>query len=125
MFNWAEYLLLAKELAEDNSEAKKRSAISRAYYAAFHIAAQYLVDNDCDFYLTKTREDHDKIWSTLKSPVPGKKRQESAAGEHGIRLKEMRRKADYEDTIQNVEKTTELAIRRSENLIRSLQSLTK
>jgi uncharacterized protein (UPF0332 family) len=47
MFNWQEYHILASNLLAqaDNSEQKEavlRSAVSRAYYAAFHAASDYL-----------------------------------------------------------------------------------
>jgi hypothetical protein len=34
-FRWEEYLVLAKELSQKGGEAATRSAISRAYYAAY------------------------------------------------------------------------------------------
>ena len=52
-FDWDDYLRLAERLAEDASktgeeEAHLRSAVSRAYYAAFHKAEAHLrnVEND-------------------------------------------------------------------------------
>ena len=52
-FNWAEYLHLAEELTEIASsiageEACLRSTISRAYYAAFIRARNYLRHQDLD-----------------------------------------------------------------------------
>lgn len=46
-FDWQHYLDLAKELltkpaGSSNVEARLRSAISRAYYTAYHIAQDYL-----------------------------------------------------------------------------------
>lgn len=45
MFDWEEYLQLAEDLHEQEEdtpqEAEDRSAISRAYYAAFHDALQH------------------------------------------------------------------------------------
>jgi uncharacterized protein (UPF0332 family) len=47
MFDWSDYLDLANELAGDiasqtTEEAKLRSSVSRAYYAAFCKARNYL-----------------------------------------------------------------------------------
>lgn len=47
MFDWQEYHLLASDLLlkadnSDQKEAALRSAVSRAYYAAFHAAEDYL-----------------------------------------------------------------------------------
>ena len=52
-FDWSEYLNIARELAGQatasfSAEAKKRSAISRAYYAAFCSARNHLRDRDND-----------------------------------------------------------------------------
>ena len=41
MFNWNCYLVCAKRLAASDDEADLRSAISRAYYAAFHTAMEF------------------------------------------------------------------------------------
>jgi hypothetical protein len=37
-FDWNAYFVLAEELAKRDDEASKRTAISRAYYSAFHDA---------------------------------------------------------------------------------------
>ena len=47
-FNWEEYLILAEELMGQQSkpacsEAKARCSLSRAYYAAYSVAFDYLV----------------------------------------------------------------------------------
>jgi len=49
-FDWADYLTLAQELADQaassqSTEAKLRSAISRAYYAAFCKESNHLRTN--------------------------------------------------------------------------------
>jgi uncharacterized protein (UPF0332 family) len=36
--NWRDFLALAARLAGDATEADWRTAVSRAYYAAFHVA---------------------------------------------------------------------------------------
>lgn len=50
-FDWADYLSLAEELAQKpndmpNKEAATRAAISRAYYAAFKKAEEFVVRRD-------------------------------------------------------------------------------
>lgn len=52
-FDWNSYLLLAKELKNQTTgqvasveiEAKQRSAVSRAYYCAYHLAEDFAVTN--------------------------------------------------------------------------------
>ena len=50
-FDWSQYLLVAKELAGQGTilssqEARLRTAVSRAYYAAFCKASNHLRDKD-------------------------------------------------------------------------------
>jgi len=42
--NWRDFLSLAAQLAGDMAEADWRTAVSRAYYAAFHVARRLLAD---------------------------------------------------------------------------------
>jgi len=61
-FDWSEYLSVAQELASGantsaNKEAKLRSAISRAYYAAFILARSYLRDRE-ELLILRTNDAH-------------------------------------------------------------------
>ena len=61
-FDWVDFLTLADALVHDpNSpgpeEASLRSAISRAYYAAFHVARNFGRDRG-EFTPTETGQDH-------------------------------------------------------------------
>ena len=42
--NWREFLSLAARLASGGAEADWRTAVSRAYYAAFHVARRLFAD---------------------------------------------------------------------------------
>jgi uncharacterized protein (UPF0332 family) len=42
MFDWSTYLELATQLAQQEHEQHARTAISRAYYAAFHHAKRFI-----------------------------------------------------------------------------------
>ncbi len=42
-----EFIALAGRLATSNDEAALRSAVSRAYYGAFHLAIAFLAELDC------------------------------------------------------------------------------
>jgi hypothetical protein len=42
--NWRDFVSLAARLAANTTEADWRSAVSRAYYAAFHMARRLLTD---------------------------------------------------------------------------------
>ncbi len=108
-FDWIDYLNLAKELAgqptnPSTQDSKLRSAISRAYYAVFCKARNYLRDNKPEVQITNTGTDHIIVWKWFRSQteIPLKK-----IGEAGRRLKKDRRKADYDDTIPNLSSLSE------------------
>jgi uncharacterized protein (UPF0332 family) len=42
--NWRDFLSLATRLATGATEADWRTAVSRAYYAAFHVARRLFAD---------------------------------------------------------------------------------
>jgi uncharacterized protein (UPF0332 family) len=57
--NPLDFLALADQLAADHSEASQRSAVSRAYYAAFN-AAKALIES-CGLRFPSTNEAHAKL----------------------------------------------------------------
>lgn len=70
-FNWAQYLNVAGELAAipfgpSNAEAKRRSAISRAYYAAFGTARTHLRDVDGDGNIPGGPQAHEYVRLAFK-----------------------------------------------------------
>ncbi|MGE0133149.1 MAG: hypothetical protein AB7U82_34160 [Blastocatellales bacterium] len=90
-FDWAEYLRLAKELAQrQDDEAAHRSAISRAYYAAYCRACAYL--NQKNIPIPQGEGSHDRVWKSFKD-LPG--RTHSGIHNNGDRLKRKRVQADY------------------------------
>ncbi len=95
-FAWTNYLDLARRLASrpEATEASLRSAISRAYYAAFHKAAELLVGDG--FELTRRGEDHQTVWNEFERNRP---RLQKPIGVHGRKLRDDRRKADYDNPL--------------------------
>lgn len=62
VFNWREFLRLAERLnAQQPDEAAYRPAISRAYYAAYHVAADFTRRTG----LLPGRHTHKRVWSVL------------------------------------------------------------
>lgn len=97
-FDWKQYLDLARELSQSTTsnagtrEARLRSAVSRAYYAAFCHARNYSRDW-LKFVPNHTADDHGRLRAFLKD---GKRR--------GIALKldqlrQWRNDADYSDSV--------------------------
>jgi uncharacterized protein (UPF0332 family) len=63
-FDWAEYLRLAEELAQrPDDEAAHRSAISRAYYAAFGRACTHLMQQSLP--VSPGEGSHKRIWESF------------------------------------------------------------
>jgi len=96
VFDWDEYLQLAEELHERDSdflrEASKRTAISRAYYAAFHEALQYAPNR----VQSAPRDKHRKLIDHYKQAPT---QTERTVGRQLERLRDNRNAADYEDRI--------------------------
>lgn len=76
VFDWAQYLTLAEDLREGrgstvNEEARLRSAVSRAYYTAFCLARDLLIDEG---EISSARRDeprlHHEVATRFKSRSP-------------------------------------------------------
>jgi len=89
MFNWSTFLVLAEELAQRDDPQSKRSAISRAYYYAFHLVKDFVTARGV--YVPPDGNAHDIVWEAVvhdcKLPINVKR--------VGIHLKSLRRRADY------------------------------
>lgn len=131
-FDWSEYFNLAQELAaissenSASSEAKLRSAVSRAYYSVFCSSRNYLRDFEKDPRLSRKNNfdinEHqyvaeEFIFHKSKNPKILK------IGENLSRLRELRNKADYADTMFNLQKDVKYALKITENIISALSDL--
>ena len=132
-FDWSEYLNLAQELAATNSdssansEAKLRSAISRAYYATFCLARNYLRDIEKDPRLSRKNRDINEHQYVAEEFIyhPTKMKNMVRIGENLSRLRELRNKADYEDTFYNLQREARTALMLAQNIISGLNELTQ
>lgn len=121
-FNWIEYLNLARRLAgtaeNPADEAELRSAISRAYYAAFIRARNFLRDRD---RLTiPTARTHQYVIAQFQNS-PDSRRQK--LGNRLEILRRYRNQADYEDAVPNLIDKSEEALTLSRRVISGLDSL--
>jgi uncharacterized protein (UPF0332 family) len=123
-FDWLEYLSLAHELVSlstgaPSQEARLRSAISRAYYAAFKMAFAYLRARDISIVFGKT-DIHTYVLEKFKySP-------DRAHREVGVNLDRLRRernKADYDDSIDRLPDVTAKALIQAEKIVSDLTKL--
>lgn len=89
--DFRDYLTLANNLLNEPSEAAWRSAVSRAYYAAFHVAGQLL--EDLNFRIPQADRAHAYLW--MRHTNSGS----TDVNDAGWDLKDLRRernRADYE-----------------------------
>ena len=113
-FDWREYLGLAKELAgvprcDYSQEAAERSAVSRAYYAAFCWTRNY-AEAKLGFRPQKTADDHKLLREHLKHHDP---KLASALN----KLRGWRNSCDYKDNVPNLPQQAKASIRLAENII--------
>ena len=119
-FDWNEYLKLAQALQQQNTEAAQRSAISRAYYAAFCLAQRKMDRQDADPAEDQDAGSHEIVWRSFRSSrsVAMKK-----LGEDGFRLKRLRRRVDYKDEFTGLQTHASDSIRPAEAIIRRLGNI--
>lgn len=127
-FCWKHYLDLAEDLAKSKTdEARLRASISRAYYAAFCNARNYMLNKDNNNF--PLRQDHHKyLVNYYKGELD-----ESKSDVEGIRLKLgkdldimriARGNVDYREDVSklgNLEEKTKDVLRRSKRVISYLE----
>jgi uncharacterized protein (UPF0332 family) len=124
-FNWGKYLTLAQDWADlskghVNEEALLRSAISRAYYASFCNARNYLRDIEKDRGLGKSLQVHQLVIERFeRSDSKAKKDIGTVLG----RLRKIRNIADYRDTFHDLEATALQSLQYAEEVIEELEKL--
>jgi uncharacterized protein (UPF0332 family) len=124
----------ARELipvAEDLSKGKPpdqpraRSAVSRAYYAAFGEVSDYL---KVRYYAPPPKKSqHDAAWNHLQSGIqdsdPRRQAQRALVADIGFRLKARRQKADYRLNSRLANDEANLAVTEAKKVIAELDSL--
>jgi hypothetical protein len=90
-FDWPDYLTLADELAVRPEEYCLRTAISRAYYYAYHLARQRILDND--FIIVPGGDSHKQVWEKFRDSPEHECRKLYLLAE---KLKDKRQRADYD-----------------------------
>ena len=131
-FDWSEYFNLAQELAaisSDNfasNEAKLHFVVSRAYYSVFCLSRNYLRDVEKDPRLSRRNSfDINQHQYVAKEFIFHKSKNPKIIkiGENLSRLRELRNKADYSDTMFSLQKDVKYALKITENIISALSDL--
>jgi len=115
-FRWEEYLFLAKELSQKGGEAATRSAISRAYYAAYQTARRHMGSKSA---MATQSGSHRAVWMALRES--GNKNWRKA-GNQGRDILECRRKADYDDEVSGLTPMMAKTVRIAEEILQLLGS---
>lgn len=115
VFDWTNYLVLAKELGNRQDEASLRSAISRAYYSAFCNARNRLGQQGVT--VPKTGDVHKWVWDQYR--LSGTQLLQSV-GIEGDRLRKVRNTADYADDFPKLASVVRTSIIRATRLLELL-----
>ncbi len=123
-FDWSDYLTLAHDMrttADSSStrEARLRSCVSRAYYAAFCKARNYLRDEK-GYQFPTTATAHALVRKAFQRSSDAKRRQ---IGRALNRLRIDRNKADYDDRINRLSSMANLALESAENILQVLKTI--
>ncbi|MBA3601654.1 MAG: hypothetical protein H0W45_10595 [Acidobacteria bacterium] len=117
IFDWDKYRELAKDLRQSETEAARRTAISRIYYAVYHRAKTYLENEG--FQFRQFESSHRQIWDEFKD----KGRTFTAIGNTGDRLRANRNKADYIAEIEDIDLLVERSFELAENALIYLKQI--
>ena len=115
-FDWVQYLIIARELAErSGNESALRSSISRAYYAAYNAAMAYCGTKN--ILVFKDKGSHEDLWDTFR-------RQGdlilNMVSEKGDRMRRKRTEADYFPEVEGLESSVEQCLEESHEILKSL-----
>ena len=110
--NWREFLTLAARLAAGAAEEDWRSAVSRAYYSAFHVARQLL--SDLGFTVPRADRAHQYLVFRLSN---GGDPAVAQAGRDLETLRRLRNRADYDDLPAFLPMQASGAVRLAEQVI--------
>ena len=123
-FDWSQYLNLAKEFLGQptppaSQEAKMRSAISRAYYAAFMSARNYLQETE-GYSIPTTADAHKYVLQQFKQSSD---RERQNIGRNLENLRRDRNAADYKHNVPDLFKISKIAVKRSQRVLYKLSNL--
>lgn len=113
--DFRDFVLLAEALASGASEAEWRTAISRAYYGAFHVGCDFL--REIGFAVPKADRAHAYAILRLSNSGDADLNQ---AGQRLSELRTLRNRADYEGRRRFESADAEQAVEASHEIIDSL-----
>lgn len=120
-FDWSQYFVLAQELTGQPTgppvyEAKLRAGVSRAYYAAFCSARNHLRDNE-GRSIPQGPQAHKFVSKVFKNSRDTRR---CKIGANLDRLREHRRKADYDDCVGGIHKIAGISLQQAAQVLSAL-----
>ncbi len=115
--NWRDFLLLANQLAAATTEADWRTAVSRAYYAAFHVARRLAAD--LKFTVPRADRAHQYLVFRLSNSSESAVEQ---AGRDLDTLRRLRNRAYYDETPAVTQPQAAAAVQLAEGIIQVLDA---
>lgn len=100
---WVAYVVLAGDLVRRQSEAAKRSGVSRSYYGAFNYARRWLEGRGTPIAAHRA---HGQVWDSFMDAdraTPNSRSNWQLIGELGRELRTLRNKADYADVMPGLD----------------------
>jgi uncharacterized protein (UPF0332 family) len=116
-FRWVEFFALAEQIASTSGagytdEASNRTAVSRAYYAAFCSLRNYAA-SQLGFQPQGTPRDH----TTLRLHLQALGSEWATVARYLQELRLWRNQCDYDDEVPNLSELTRLALLRAEAVL--------
>jgi uncharacterized protein (UPF0332 family) len=117
--DFRDYPNLSVTLVNGSTEAEWRSAVSRAYYAAFHVARQLLAS--LNFVVPHAERAHGYLWLRLANAGHADVQH---AGNRLNALRRERNRADYDDHLSIIQSSARTHVQRAEEIIQALDAAT-
>jgi uncharacterized protein (UPF0332 family) len=111
-FDWAEFMGVARNLANGPGERERRTSIGRAYYAAYWSVRGHLASHGA--VVPRGSSTHAWVWDKLMGRRDQAVRQ---VGINGDRLKRQRHRADYESARVVTANDVKLALDRAQSIM--------
>jgi uncharacterized protein (UPF0332 family) len=119
MFDWDNFLILAKELAKSNDEASLRTAISRTYYAVYW-KARLQLEKEGFVISGRGKGTHEQVWEEFDRRQGTTNKAIFRAGDE---LKRNRVKADYKTEVIVTTNLANDSFRLANNVLAYLQQV--
>jgi len=123
MFDWWEYWKLAQDLAATGEEARTRTAVSRAYYAAYHRVRSWAESHGFQTSLDPGVGVHGQLWRWMASHADP---DANEVAEMGWKLRDQRTMCDYDDEVIDLgEDFAQGALDKAEDMCDAIRKLSR